>query len=543
MRKFKRSFLVFLALSLGISSLSFSGDDVEGGAGFHYWRDRLAAHSKNEVILEMLGEAVREKDGLTFWILQSSASHIFYGNDPHHKSDFQKLILNSIKTYDLDSLKSFYKIEDVQESEFFIAGVFRIMTCLYSHEGKQEAGFLFRLRENFKEALDWKWNAPEPKKFVSDLVKDMDEIVEPIMSYHIRARAAETKSLGSIEEVAVVVEWELVQVESAYNPKKDDLETTENTIERSIVREFLSKAEADKIKGDYGTKAGLPLERDNAIALFQSLSKTTRIVENPSPRDIGSSNWERLNLLFPEGMTFAPIPAGTFMMGSMEGESGRGSDETLHEVTLKEPFWMMTTEVTQDAWKEIMGSNPSHFKGGNLPVENVSWNDAQVFISKLNERKDGWRYRLPTEAEWEYAARAGTTTAFNLGNTISPDQVNYNGNYPYKEGEKGIYREKTVPVGSLPNANAWGLYDMHGNVSEWCSDYWCWYGGWYGAYPIADVTDPKGPATGSNRVIRGGGWDYNVQNCRSAFRDYLRPDYGWRGIGFRLARVRQESAR
>src|SRR3989338_928284 len=174
---------------------------------------------------------------------------------------------------------------------------------------------------------------------------------------------------------------------------------------------------------------------------------------------------------------FAKIPAGTFMMGSPQNEPNRGDDESQHQVTLTENFEMMKTEVTQKIWFSIMRENPSHFKERkyclnswyanyetgqkificpNNPVENVSWKDVQRFVTRLNEiTNDGYTYRLPTEAEWEYAERAGTETAFNLGEHISADQVNYIGKYPYKEG---IYREKTVDVGSLLNANNWGLY-------------------------------------------------------------------------------------
>ena len=144
--------------------------------------------------------------------------------------------------------------------------------------------------------------------------------------------------------------------------------------------------------------------------------------------------------------------------------------------------------VTQEQWQAVMGNNPSHFKGEkNLPVEKVSWDDCQEFIKKLRE-KDKKPYRLPTEAEWEYACRAGTTTPFHFGETISTDQANYNGNFTYGNGKKGVYRKKTTPVGSFP-ANAWGLHDMHGNVWQWCQD-------WYGDYPQKDVVDPQGPEKG-----------------------------------------------
>ena len=182
--------------------------------------------------------------------------------------------------------------------------------------------------------------------------------------------------------------------------------------------------------------------------------------------------------------------------------------------------------VTQEQWQAVMGNNPSHFKGEkNLPVEQVSWDDCQEFIKKLRE-KDKKPYRLPTEAEWEYACRAGTTTPFHFGETISTDQANYNGEVVYGNGKKGVYRKKTTPVGSFP-ANAWGFHDMHGNVWQWCQD-------WYGDYPQKDVVDPQGPEIGEYRVLRGGSWSSPPQLCRSAFRAGDLPRSHNDGFGFRI---------
>jgi formylglycine-generating enzyme required for sulfatase activity len=231
------------------------------------------------------------------------------------------------------------------------------------------------------------------------------------------------------------------------------------------------------------------------------------------------------------GMTFVYIPPGSFTMGSPSSEPERDDDERQHHVTLTKGFFMQTTEVTQGQWKAVMGSNPSYFKncGDNCPVEKVSWEDVQEFIRKLNRKEGVDRYRLPTEAEWEYACRAGTTTPFNGGNCLSADEANYDGNYPLDGCPKGSYREKTVPVGSFP-PNDWGLYDMHGNVWEWCSD-------WYGEYPSGSVTDPEGPSSGSYRVFRGGSWLSYARGCRSASRFLSAPGCRRDLIGFRLART------
>ena len=226
------------------------------------------------------------------------------------------------------------------------------------------------------------------------------------------------------------------------------------------------------------------------------------------------------------GMKFVWIPPGTFMMGSPKEEIGRGQYESQHKVTLTKGFYMGVYTVTQEQWKEIMGNNPSGFKGEkNLPVEKVSWDDCQAYIKKLRG-KDKKVYRLPSEAEWEYCCRAGTKTPFHFGETIFTDQANYNGNVAYGTGKKGVNREKTTPVGSFP-ANPWGLHDMHGNVWEWCQD-------WLGDYPQNDVVDPQGPNWGKYRVLRGGSWFNYPENCRSAFRGRDGPGIRSFNVGFRL---------
>lgn len=210
------------------------------------------------------------------------------------------------------------------------------------------------------------------------------------------------------------------------------------------------------------------------------------------------------------GMKFAWIPPGTFLMGSPKTEAERSDNEAQHKVTLSMGFNMGVHLVTQEQWQAVMGNNPSNFKGEkNLPVEQASWEDCQEFIKKLGD-KDKKAYRLPTEAEWEYACRAGTKTPFWFGETISTDQANYDGNHIYGNGKKGVYRQKTTPVGSFP-ANAWGLHDTHGNLSEWCQD-------WFGVYPQNDVVDPQGRDAGQYRVLRGGAWINDPWDCRSASR-------------------------
>jgi len=216
------------------------------------------------------------------------------------------------------------------------------------------------------------------------------------------------------------------------------------------------------------------------------------------------------------------IPAGKFMMGSLASEEGRHEVELpQHEVTLTKPFYMGRYEVTQDQWEAVMGNNPSETKGAKLPVTNVTWLDCQEFIKKLNAKTDGG-YRLPMEAEWEYACRAGTTTAYSFGDTITPKDTNY----------IGSKIEKLVVVGSY-KPNAFGLYDMHGNVWEWCED-------WYTrGCERAMVIDPKGPIKEDDggRVLRGGSFYAGETGSRSANRVASAPADKNSGYGFRLAKT------
>ena len=234
------------------------------------------------------------------------------------------------------------------------------------------------------------------------------------------------------------------------------------------------------------------------------------------------------------GMIFMYIPAGRFMMGSPDSEDGRFSYEgPVHEVCFAQGFWIGKYPVTQAEWQTIMGENPSRFKGERRPVEQVSWNNAQAFLKNFRSLGDFGNLtpRLPSEAEWEYACRAGTTTPFYFGETISADQANYDGNYVYGKGKKGVYREQTTDVGSFP-PNAWGLCDMHGNVWEWCAD--TWHENYTGAPTDGGAWLASG---GSFRVLRGGSWYGEPRGVRSANRFSDDPAYRDGYIGFRVART------
>lgn len=300
------------------------------------------------------------------------------------------------------------------------------------------------------------------------------------------------------------------------------------------------------------------VQEGSAIGETDKSAESARIDETVSEEEKASAQ---------DPGSFVYIAGGTYEMGSPDREDWRSSDETLHTVTVSD-FYMSAYEVTQKEYKEAMGNNPSMFEGENLPVENVSWQEAVLYCNARSEQ-DGltdaytvqgeagtetfsviWNqeangYRLPTEAEWEYACRAGTTTPFNTETSISSEEANYYGHYPYEiEGnyfeqdnlstKPGQYRETTVPVDSF-SPNAWGLYNMHGNVSEWVWDY-------YAPYDTEAVTDPVGPASGSRKVYRGGGWNDFAKNMRSAYRATMEEDMGSFNIGIRLVRNASDRA-
>jgi formylglycine-generating enzyme required for sulfatase activity len=226
------------------------------------------------------------------------------------------------------------------------------------------------------------------------------------------------------------------------------------------------------------------------------------------------------------------IPAGEFMMGSPANELNHENNEgPQHRVKIS-GFFMGRFVVTQAQWQAVMGYNPSRFNGENQPVETVSWHDAQAFCQKLSQQT-GRTYRLPSEAEWEYACRAGTTTPFHFGPTITPELANYNGNSAYGSGPKGQYHQQTTPVGSFP-ANQFGLHDMHGNVYEWCLDHL--HESYSGAPTDGSAWVENGNSSFGSyfRVLRGGSWLGYPKDCRSASRTRFIPTYGFIISGFRI---------
>ena len=227
-------------------------------------------------------------------------------------------------------------------------------------------------------------------------------------------------------------------------------------------------------------------------------------------------------------MEMVRITPGKFTMGSPAGEKERSDDETAHEVTLTKAFYLGKYEVTQAQYEQMMGTNPSRFKGARLPVETVSYDDAVAFCKKLSE-KVRKPVDLPSEAQWEFACRAGTSTPFHFGSKLNGDHANHDGNYPYGMEVKGKYHEKTMDVGSY-KPNGFGLFDMHGNVWEWCQDY-------YG--PYSEVKGDRNPLqltkqSDERRVLRGGSWDLSAWYCRAAFRYWRAPVDRFNSFGFRV---------
>ena len=260
-----------------------------------------------------------------------------------------------------------------------------------------------------------------------------------------------------------------------------------------------------------------PQEKEEpAVEKVTSVSNEKDITKEPTKKE--SSGKEEITDLGKDvKLEMILIPAGKFVMGSPESEKGRSKDETQHEVTLTKPFYMGKYEVTQEQWEAVMVNNRSFYRGPKLPVTSVSWENCQEFIKKLNAKTSGG-YRLPTEAEWEYSCRAGTTTAYSNGDIITKNDSNVEG-------------LSTKVVGSY-KPNAFGLYDMHGNVWEWCED-------WKVDYPKEAVIDPKGPEAGKNRVLRGGSFTGVGMHSRSAnWFDNLPSTWNIDYLGFRLAKTK-----
>jgi formylglycine-generating enzyme required for sulfatase activity len=363
-------------------------------------------------------------------------------------------------------------------------------------------------------------------------------------------------------EVAAAIVAEVQQPYVEYQRKLEEYEET--LVEAIEAESTLSESTLNDLK-DYQQHLGLrdedvaPIEQRLIVTLASSPPHPPQLwggedgePESQSPPELGDLGGEcvspNTHTSFTEdlgnGVTLemVAIPGGTFLMGSPESEPERAEDEGPQHIVTIQPFFMGKFPVTQAQWQAVarlpkvnidLAPEPSRFKGVNRPVERVSWYEAVEFCARLS-KATGREYRLPSEAEWEYACRAGTTTPFHFGETISPELANYDANYTYASGSKGIYRGQTTEVGSF-SANAFGLYDMHGNVREWCADHR--HENYHGA--PTDGSAWLSEDENHSRLMRGGSWNNNPQNCRSAYRNYNRP--GARNnsyVGFRVVGVR-----
>lgn len=263
---------------------------------------------------------------------------------------------------------------------------------------------------------------------------------------------------------------------------------------------------------------------------FDWHSGESEVIQTSSQMQKSAGSSRETNFSNSIGMNFVYIPPGSYLRGSPIEELGRESDEKQQLVLLSHGYYMQTTEVTQEQWKAVMGSLPLYIIkcDEKCPVERVSWDNAQEFINKLNILEESQKYRLPTEAEWEYAARAGSSTSFANGeiSVLTCDNDTKLGDIGWYCGNSKISRHHIV---AQKKPNSWGLYDMHGGVWEWCAD-------WYGPYSSEAVTDPGGPLDGAERTMRGGGIADTARSCRSANRHSLRPDVEFNNIGLRIVR-------
>ena len=359
----------------------------------------------------------------------------------------------------------------VPQSDFFALG----RTFVYLLTGKEPLDPI--IYDSYNERLNWRNHAPQISSMLADLLDDM-------MQRLYKDRPQNTQ----------VILQRIAAIEKALKPQRP--------------------------------KPQAPIPSNN-LKTFSFEVVTTDARGNITNRRNASAKYFTEDLGNGVTLDMVEIPGGTFIMGSPKSEAKRGSNEgPQHQVTVPS-FYMGKYELTQVQYEAIIGTNPSNFKGDNRPVERVSWNNAVEFCKKLSQ-KTGKKYRLPSEAEWEYACRAGTTTPFYFGESITPDLVNYDGNHTYASAPKGKYRQQTTDVGTFP-PNSFGLYDMHGNVWEWCQDEW--HDNYIDAPKDSSVWTSQSDII---KVLRGGSWYNNPWNCRSAYRYYGSLGFNSNGFGFRV---------
>jgi len=345
----------------------------------------------------------------------------------------------------------------------------------------------------------------------------------------LTALVKESKADGVLDPDEVVSMWQATGSYLKLNPRHEKIAGVQQQLKARIQKAPAKYADFGELDDFWPTQPSSVLCQLPASVLGQLPASVLSQLPSSVLSQVIKELPPRKNSI---GMAFKSLPGGTFTMGDANGDN----DETPHQVTLTQPFELGVYEVTQEQYKQVMGKNPSDHSNWDMcdggpqhPVENVSWDDAVKFCRKLSERPEeklaGYVYRLPTEAEWEYACRAGTTTKYSFG-----DSESELGDYAWYDKNSGptSSQQTTYPVGQK-KSNPWGLYDMHGNVWEWCQD-------WYGDYPSGSVTDPRGVKLGSIRVHRGGSFGLKSDYCRSAIRYWITDDDGDRTLGFRVLR-------
>ncbi|MEA5568448.1 formylglycine-generating enzyme family protein [Anabaena sp. UHCC 0399] len=361
-------------------------------------------------------------------------------------------------------------------------------------------------------------------------------ITEPLAEFQpllIYARGMAKFARGNLADAKaqfdeLVAGGKPIQIVGVRLPIPEEMRTS--LFKRLTRREFIELATLGSA-GLLMTVVFRSLQEDSRLQSFQFETVTVDARGNIINRSNEQARYFAEDLGNGVSLEMVQIPEGIFTMGSPAGEAQRDSDESPQRQVRIPGFFMGKYAVTQEQYQAIMGINPARFKGDKRPVETVSWNDAVEFCEKLSQ-KTGKTYRLPSEAEWEYACRAGTITPFYFGETITTDLVNYNGNYPYVSAPKGEYRQQTTNVGIFP-PNSFGLYDMCGNIWEWCEDV---YNDSYQSAP----TDGSAWLTGSDnniKLLRGGSWSNDAWDCRSAIRLGIGPANRYLNVGFRIVAV------
>jgi formylglycine-generating enzyme required for sulfatase activity len=357
---------------------------------------------------------------------------------------------------------------------------------------------------------------------------------EQIQELQLQLNLANKKELA-LQSQLEKAHLELTLQEAALKHQQPQLDQTPPESQQSVSGAEILVISSPEIAA---TPSPLPITTPTIKEEFSFGVVTLDAQGQQTESHISTATLERLDLGNGVILEMIDIPGGSFWMGSPETEEGRDIHEgPQHQVTLL-PFSLSKFPITQAQWQAIaslpqinrsLNPEPSSFKGANHPVEQVSWHDAREFCARL-KRITGRNYRLPSEAEWEYACRAGTTTPFHFGQTITPNLANYDGNFSYGSGVKGQYGKQTTPVGNFQVANAFGLYDMHGLVWEWCAD------PWHENYQDAPVGGEVWESGGNNhyRLLRGGSWYCLPTMCRAAQRHWDHPDNGGSGIGFRV---------